>query len=55
MSFNPRDATQFSGQDPHTQLIHLWNVNVYFPGAGCYVLAADWPNGHWDIPFSAGA
>ena len=55
MSFNPRDATQSSGQDPHRQLIHLWNVNVYFPGAGCYVLAADWHNGHWDIPFSAWA
>jgi hypothetical protein len=55
MSFNPRFAAQSAGQGPHIQRIRVWDVNAYFPGAGCYTLTADWHSGQWQIPFSAGA
>jgi hypothetical protein len=55
MIFNPQSTTQFTGQGPHKQRLHIWDINVYFPGAGCYILTADWYNGQWQIPFSAGA
>jgi hypothetical protein len=27
---------------------------LFIPHAGCYVLEASWPGGHWSIPFAAG-
>ena len=27
---------------------------LFIPHAGCYVLQASWPDGHWRIPFAAG-
>jgi hypothetical protein len=27
---------------------------LFIPRAGCYVLEASWPGGHWRIPFAAG-
>ena len=27
---------------------------LFIPHAGCYVLEASWPEGHWRIPFAAG-
>ena len=27
---------------------------LFIPRAGCYVLEATWPGGHWRIPFAAG-
>jgi hypothetical protein len=27
---------------------------LFVPQAGCYVLEASWPGGHWRIPFAAG-
>lgn len=55
MIFNPESTTQFAGQGPDRQRIHVWHVNVFFLGAGCYILTAEWYNGLWQIPFSAGA
>lgn len=31
-----------------------WTIDLYFSGAGCYVLQAGWASGSWTVYFSAG-
>jgi hypothetical protein len=31
-----------------------WYGDVFLPEAGCYILAANWPGGNWQIMVSAG-
>jgi hypothetical protein len=33
----------------------FWYGYAFLPGAGCYILAADWPGGSWRVTVSAGA
>ena len=35
-------------------LRHEWGSIVYFPRAGCYELAAQWPGGRWTFVFGFG-
>jgi len=43
--YNPANPDQVFPEYPSYLLI---------PHAGCYVLEASWPEGHWRIPFAAG-
>jgi hypothetical protein len=38
-----------------TGIEEFWFGYAFLPGAGCYTLAALWPEGSWQITFSAGA
>ena len=36
------------------QVFAAYPSYLFIPHAGCYVLEASWPEGHWRIPFAAG-
>jgi len=36
------------------QVFAYYPSYLFIPHAGCYVLEASWPEGHWRIPFAAG-
>ena len=49
------DPTRPSHPDvPERPGIHEWGSYVVFPRAGCYKVAAQWPQGSWSLVFSFG-
>lgn len=34
--------------------IRSWDISLYLPGAGCYMLNASWEEGNWEVIFAAG-
>jgi len=46
-------ADPFNPANPD-QMFPNYPSYLFIPHAGCYVLEASWPEGHWRIPFAAG-
>ncbi|HKT37177.1 MAG TPA: hypothetical protein VJR48_02330, partial [Ktedonobacterales bacterium] len=55
------EAAPLATIDPAHGLAHtrdarwdIWSGVLYLPGAGCYIVQANWPGNGWFVDFAAG-